>query len=186
MLVILTMILILVIIVYLNNNKENGNKKKNQQNILEDKKTNIKLYSKVNKKELTKSDYTYYIPKKKVRFYDEPVVYRCNPADNPEDKFINEYVWQSKLFCENENPHEFSDSELAKYRNGVFDFNSHINRDSNGDMFTPVDNINEYILTNPNMEGKSIAEVYDELTKQKYNSEYTDLYKNGMEPAFTE
>jgi hypothetical protein len=36
------------------------------------------------------------------------------------------------------------------------------------------------------MDGKSIAEVYDELTKQKYNSEYTDLYANGMEPAFTE
>lgn len=186
MLVILTMMIILVIIAYLNNNKENGNKKKNQQNILEDKKTNIKLYSKVNKKELTNSNYTYYIPKKKVRFYDEPVVYRCNKADNPEDKFINEYVWKSKLFCENSDPNEFSESALAKYRDGVFDFNSHINRDSNGDMFTPVDNINEYILTNPDLNDKSIAEVYDELTKQKYNSEYHDLYANGVQPAFTE
>jgi hypothetical protein len=187
MLVILTMMIILVIIAYLNNNnKENGNKKKNQQNILEDKKTNIKLYSKVNKKELTKSNYTYYIPKKKVRFYDEPVVYRCNKADNPEDKFINEYVWKSKLFCDNNDPNEFSEANLAKYRDGVFDFNSHINRDSNGDMFTPVDNINEYILTNPDLNDKSIAEVYDELTKQKYNSEYHDLYANGVQPAFTE
>lgn len=186
MLVILTLIILLIVTVYiLNNNKEDGKKKKNQS-ILENKKTNIKLYSKVNKKEVTKSDYDYYIPKKKVRFYDEPVVYRCNKADNPEDKFINEYVWKSKLFCDNVDPNEFSESALAKYRNGVFDFNSHINRDSNGDMFTPVDNINELILNNPDMNGKSIAEVYDELTKQKYNSEYHDLYANGMEPAFTE
>ena len=188
MIVILTIIIFIFIIYILNNNKENGKKKVNN-NILEDKKINIKLYSKVNKKEITKTDYDYYIPKKKVRFYDEPVVYRCNKADNPEDKFINEYVWKSKLFCEDSDPNklnEFSESELAKYRDGVFDFNSHINRDSNGDMFTPVDNINELILNNPDMAGKSIAEVYDELTRQKYNSEYTDLYANGMEPAFTE
>ena len=186
MLIVLITLVVLTIIVYvLNNNKEDGSKKK-KRNILEDKKTNIKLYSKVNKKELTKSNYTYYIPKKKVRFYDEPVVYRCNKADNPEDKFINEYVWKSKLFCDNTFPNEFSEANLAKYRDGVFDFNSHINRDSNGDMFTPVDNINEYILTNPDLNDKSIAEVYDELTKQKYNSEYHDLYANGVQPAFTE
>ena len=113
-------------------------------------------------------------------------MYRCNKADNPEDKFINEYVWKSKLFCNNDEADLYNDSELAKYRDGVFDFNSHINRDSNGDMFTPVDNINEYILTNPDLNDKSIAEVYDELTKQKYNSEYTDLYANGVQPAFTE
>ena len=170
-----------IVIYYLYNNKNEVKKNK-----LEDDKINIKLYSKTNKKELTKSNYTYYLPKKKVRFYDEPVVYRCLKADNPEDKFINEYVWKSKLFCENSDQNLYNDSELAKYRDGVFDFNSHINRDSNGDMFTPVDNINEYILNNPDMNGKSIAEVYDELTKQKYNSEYTDLYANGVQPAFTE
>jgi len=185
MLIILVTFIVLAIVIYhLNNQKENGNKRR--KNILEDKKTNIKLYSKVNKKEVTKSEYDYYIPKKKVRFYDEPVVYRCEKADNPEDKFINEYVWKSKLFCNNEDKSLYNDSELAKYRDGVFDFNSHINRDSNGDMFTPVDNINELILNNPDMANKSIAEVYDDLTRQKYNSEYTDLYKNGMEPAFTE
>jgi hypothetical protein len=182
MLIILLILIILTIVFYSLNKKENGNKK----NIIEDKKTKIKLYSKVNKKDLTKSNYTYYIPKKKVRFYDEPVVYRCNKADNPEDKFINEYVWKSKLFCENNDPYKLSDKEVDKYRDGVFNFNSHINRDSNGDMFTPVDNINELILNNPDMNGKSIAEVYDDLTRQKYNSEYTDLYANGMEPAFTE
>jgi hypothetical protein len=190
MLVILTMIILLIFTVYiLNNNKVNGKKKNNNKNILENKKTNIKLYSKINKKELTKSDYTYYIPKKKVRFYDEPIVNRCNQADNPEDKFINEYVWKSKLFCDNSEPNELnelSEFDLAKYRDKVFDFNSHINRDSNGDMFTPVDNINEYILNNPDMTDKSIAEVYDELTRQKYNSEYTNLYANGVQPAFTE
>jgi hypothetical protein len=186
MLLILTILIILTTFVYyLNRNQENHKKNKNKS-IIEDKKTNIKLYSKVNKKDLTHSDYTYYIPKKKVRFYDEPVVYRCIKADNPEDKFINEYVWQSKLFCDSNDPHEFSESELAKYRSGVFDFNSHINRDSNGDMFTPVDNVNEMILNNPDFNGKSIAEVYDELTKQKYSNEYHDLYANGMEPAFTE
>lgn len=187
MLIILLITIIFFFIFYIQKNgiyKEKGEKVK--KNIIEDKKTNIKLYSKVNKKELTKSNHTYYIPKKKVRFYDEPVVYRCMKADNPEDKFINDYVWQSKLFCNNVDPNEFSEDGLAKYRNGVFDFNSHINRDSNGDMFTPVDNINEYILNNPDLNGKSIAEVYDELTKQKYNSEYTDLYANGVRPAFTE
>jgi len=182
MLINLLILSVLGIVVYYLYNNKNGVKK----NKVEDDKINIKLYSKVNKKELTKSNYTYYLPKKKVRFYDEPVVYRCNKADNPEDKFINEYVWKSKLFCENSDLNLYNDSELAKYRDGVFDFNSHINRDSNGDMFTPVDNINEYILNNPDMNGKSIAEVYDELTKQKYNTEYTDLYANGVQPAFTE
>lgn len=188
MLIILLILIMLLIILYVQKNrkdKEDGSTNA-KKNIITDKKTNIKLYSKVNKKELTNSNYTYYIPKKKVRFYDEPVVYRCNKADNPEDKFINEYVWQSKLFCENVDPNEFSEDSLAKYRNGVFDFNSHINRDSNGDMFTPVDNINEYILNNPDLNNKSIAEVYDDLTKQKYNSEYHDLYANGVQPAFTE
>jgi hypothetical protein len=182
MLINLLILSVLGIVVYYLYNNKNGVKK----NKVEDDKINIKLYSKANKKELTKSNYTYYLPKKKVRFYDEPVVYRCNKADNPEDKFINEYVWKSKLFCENSDSNLYNDSELAKYRDGVFDFNSHINRDSNGDMFTPVDNINEYILNNPDMNGKSIAEVYDELTKQKYNTEYTDLYANGVQPAFTE
>jgi len=182
MLINLLILSVLGIVVYYLYNNKNGVKK----NKVEDDKINIKLYSKANKKELTKSNYTYYLPKKKVRFYDEPVVYRCNKADNPEDKFINEYVWKSKLFCENSDLNLYNDSELAKYRDGVFDFNSHINRDSNGDMFTPVDNINEYILNNPDMNGKSIAEVYDELTKQKYNTEYTDLYANGVQPAFTE
>jgi hypothetical protein len=185
MLLILTILFILLIIVYFQNNNQKNNKNKNTS-ILENKKTNIKLYNKVNKKKLTNSNYTYYIPKKRVRFYDEPVVYRCNKADNPEDKFINEYVWKSKLFCNNDDPHAYSDSELAKYRNGVFDFNSHINRDSNGDVFTPVDNINEMILNNPELNGKSIGEVYDQLTKQKYSSEYNDLYTSGMEPAFSE
>jgi hypothetical protein len=188
MLIILVILIMLIFILYVRNIKNDGenDKTNGKKNIFADKKTNIKLYSKVNKKELTNSNYRYYIPKKKVRFYDEPVVYRCNKADNPEDKFINEYVWKSKLFCENTDPNEFSEDSLAKYRNGVFNFNSHINRDSNGDMFTPVDNINEYILNNPDLNGKSIAEVYDELTKQKYNSEYTDLYANGVQPAFTE
>jgi len=187
-LIILLILLVTVITLNYVQNKNNTPKKikNNKKSILENEKLKLNLYSKVNKKEATCSDYTYYIPKKKVRFYDEPVRYRCNKADNPEDKFINEYVWKSKLFCNNDDPHKFSNQDLATYRDGVFDFQNHINRDSNGDMFTPVDNINEYILNNPDLNGKSIAEVYDELTKQKYNNEYKDLYQNGIQPAFTE
>ena len=98
-----------------------------------------------------------------------PIQYDClpnNAFETEEDKFIDNYVYKSKLFCK-KNTDDYAKKNLAIYRDRFFDFRNKTNIDTN--MITPVDNINEMRLLNPELQGQSIADIYDTLTSNKPN-----------------
>lgn len=103
-----------------------------------------------------------------------PQDYRYKESDfeTEQDKFIDEYVYQSKLYKPQPNL-EMNKQNLANYRERFFDFRNKTNIDSN--MITEVDNINEMKLLNPDLMDQSIGDIYDSLTNNKQN--YLNIYQ---------
>jgi hypothetical protein len=100
-----------------------------------------------------------------------PQDYRYKESDfeTEQDKFIDEYVFQSKLYKPAPKT-DITQQNLANYRERFFDFRNKTNIDTN--MITEVDNINEMKLLNPDLEGKSIGDIYDSLTSNKQNMNF--------------
>ncbi len=107
--------------------------------------------------------------KKYKTFVSKPLQYQCIDDDeitSDEDKFINDYVFNSKLYC-NKTEIDYSKKDLAEYRDGFFDFRNKTNISTN--LITPVDNVNEMLLLNPDLSGQNISDIYDNLVDNKRN-----------------
>ena len=139
--------------------------KKNKQNNFQQKNKKIKLLTREDECERDKKErkqlktYIYPMP----QYYD----FKDSDYETPEDKFIFEYVYHNRLFKDNKGK-DPARIELANYRDKLFDFRNSTNIDTN--MITSVDNINEMTLTNPDLQGKSIGDIYDSLTSNKQNA----------------
>lgn len=99
-------------------------------------------------------------------FVARPIYYdktKESDFESDEDKFIDEYVIKSKLFNSTSNNFLIN---LAEYRDNFFDFRNKTNISSN--LFTPVDKVNEMILLKPDLTGKNISDIYDDLVDNKY------------------
>jgi hypothetical protein len=150
------LIILLYVIVSNKNNKQNNFQQKNKK---------IKLLTREDECERDKKErkqlktYIYPMP----QYYD----FKDEDYETPEDKFIFEYVYQNRLFKDNKGQ-DPTRIELGNYRDKLFDFRNSTNIDTN--MITPVDNINEMMLTNPDLQGKSIGDIYDSLTSNKVNA----------------
>ena len=102
-------------------------------------------------------------------------IYKESDFKTEQDKFIDEYVFQSRL----NKPTlkiDTTKQNLANYRERFFDFRNKTNIDTN--MITEVDNINEMKLLNPDLMGKSIGDIYDSLTSNKQNINFNIFNKN--------
>jgi hypothetical protein len=151
----IVIIIILLIVLYfvINNKKENGMKNIDQKNI------NF----------ITKENRCKYNKKYKT-FISKPLQYQCLEDDevtSDEDKFINEYVFKTKLYCDKTNKPDYSKKDLAEYRDGFFDFRNKTNISTN--LITPIDNVNEMILNNPDLSNQNISDIYDNLVDNKQN-----------------
>jgi hypothetical protein len=107
--------------------------------------------------------------KKYKTFVSAPIQYQCIDNDeitSDEDKFINDYVFNYKLYC-NKTQTNYSKKDLAEYRDGFFDFRNKTNISTN--LITPVDNVNEMLLLNPDLSGQNISDIYDNLVDNKRN-----------------
>ena len=139
--------------------------KRNKQNNFEQKNKKIKLLMREDECERDKKE------RKKLKTYIYPMPqyydFKDEDYETPEDKFIFEYVYHNRLFKDNKGQ-DPSRIELGIYRDKLFDFRNSTNIDTN--MITSVDNINEMILTNPDLQGKSIGDIYDSLTSNKQNA----------------
>ena len=60
--------------------------------------------------------------------------------------------------------------DLAEYRDAFFNFRNKTNISTN--LITPIDNINEMRLLNPDLSGKNISDIYDDLVSNKQNLIY--------------
>ena len=116
------------------------------------------------------------INKKFKTFVSRPIQYDCiddKEFETYQDKFIDEYVFKSKLFCKNiseNNPKKYAKKDLAEYRDAFFNFRNKTNISTN--LITPIDNINEMRLLNPDLSGKNISDIYDDLVSNKQNLLY--------------
>jgi hypothetical protein len=114
--------------------------------------------------------------KKFKTFVSRPIQYDCidnKEFETYEDKFIDEYVFKSKLFCKNiseNNPKKYAKKDLAEYRDAFFNFRNKTNISTN--LITPIDNINEMRLLNPDLSGENISDIYDKLVSNKQNLLY--------------
>ena len=111
--------------------------------------------------------------KKKFKtFVSRPIQYDClndEEFETEEDKFIDDYVFKSRLFCKKP-INNLAKKDLAEYRDAFFNFRNKTNISTN--LITPIDNINEMRLLNPDLTGKSISDIYDELVSNKQNLIY--------------
>lgn len=110
--------------------------------------------------------------KKFKSFVSKPIQYDClknEEFETKEDKFIDDYVFKSRLFCKKPN-FSFSKKDLAEYRDAFFNFRNKTNISTN--LITPIDNINEMRLLNPDLSGKNISDIYDDLVSNKQNLVY--------------
>jgi hypothetical protein len=157
---IVTIILIIIIVLYISSQIVNNKSKSNRMTTLDN--TDINLITKENRCKNKKKYKT---------FISRPIQYDC--LDNAEftsedDKFIDEYVFKSRLFCDKTKENtDYSKKNLAEYRDGFFDFRNKTNISTN--LITPVDNVNEMILTNPDLTGQNISDIYDKLVDNKQN-----------------
>ena len=156
----IVIILIIIIGLYFAAKVMNDKKKSNNMVNLDNK--NIKLITKENRCKNIKKYKT---------FVSKPLQYQCLDDDEvttDEDKFINEYVFKSKLYCDKNNTEkDYSKKDLAEYRDGFFDFRNKTNISTN--LITPIDNVNEMLLTNPDLTGQNISDIYDKLVDNKQN-----------------
>ena len=110
---------------------------------------------------------------KKIKtFISRPIQYDCLSDDKfetEEDKFIDEYVFKSRLFCKNKEP-ELTKNELAEYRDKFFNFRNKTNISTN--LISSTENINELLLDQGDLNGKNISDVYDDLVSNKNNLVY--------------
>jgi hypothetical protein len=169
--IIICLLLVLLITVQYRRNK------KNSENgginlITRNKKNNINLIGRKRGFEKRNTKYDYYT-KKRVRFADEPTYYDCPREENlsERDKFIDEYVFNNRVFCKNKATP--IDTPLAEYRRDIFDFREKTNQIANN--YSPVDRIDEMIVNNPDLSGMKIADVYDALTSNEFNTNYTSI-----------
>jgi len=159
--IIITLMIILLYVIVVTNKTNKTNKTNNFEQ------TNKKI------KMLTREDECNIIKKerkeRKTYIYKMPQYYDFKDSDyeTPEDKFIFEYVYKNRLF-KDDTGRDPTRIELGNYRDKLFDFRNSTNIDTN--MITAVDNINEMILTNPDLQGKSIGDIYDSLTSNKQNA----------------
>jgi hypothetical protein len=155
-------VIILIIVILLYFTVKNSDNKKKSNNMINLDNTDIKLITKENR---CKNE------KKYKTFISKPIQYQCLDDDEittDEDRFINEYVFKSKLYCDKSViKTDYSKKDLAEYRDGFFDFRNKTNISTN--LITPVDNVNEMILTNPDLNGKNISDIYDDLVDNKQN-----------------
>jgi hypothetical protein len=110
---------------------------------------------------------------KKIKtFISRPIQYDCLTDDKfetEEDKFIDEYVFKSNLFCKKTEP-EPTKNELAEYRDSFFNFRNKTNISTN--LISSTENINELLLGQGDLNGKNIGDVYDDLVSNKNNLVY--------------
>lgn len=98
--------------------------------------------------------YMYYITKQKDETFG--VDYIPNDASNVH---LNDFKNNKKIITD---PcYDAESDNVDKYRNEFFSFQTRINNTSH--LNDPVDNINIVGLENPDMIGKNISEIYDEL-----------------------
>ena len=170
-------ILILILVLYLTVRHKNNYPKTELNLITKDK---------VSKLKHNKNDY-YTKPVKRVRFADTPEYMKCpygrtSYTDNPKDeedvrnRFIDEYVFNNRVNCNNK-PND-TNIELDEYRRDVFDFRNKTNQIANN--HSPVDNINEVIVNNPDLSGMKISDIYDKLTSNDFNTTYTKIDDNDV------
>ena len=151
--IVIIIILILILYFVMNNKKDNGMKNIDEQNI------NF----------ITKENRCKYNKKYKT-FISKPIQYQCLDDDEfttDKDKFIDDYVFKSRLFCDKNKKPDYSKTDLAEYRDNFFDFRNKTNISTN--LITPVDNVNEMILNNPDLTGQNISDIYDNLVDNKQN-----------------
>ena len=166
--IIIILLLVLVLTVQYKNYKRNNinffTRKKN---------SNVNLIGKSKGQQMRNNKYEYY-SKKKVRFADQPTYYDCPRQEqmNEQDRFIDEYVYNSRVFCKNK-PAPTSETPLAEYRRDIFDFREKTNQIANN--YSPVDRMDEMIVNNPNLQGMKISEVYDALTSNEFNTSYDSI-----------
>lgn len=195
--IIIILILLLALYLSIKYKKYNSfNNKKNKQNIKHNIKTDkntevihekiksndIKLINRKVGVSLRDNKYEYYT-KKRVRFEDEPTYYDC-PNDNKlneQDKFIDEYVYNNKVFCKNKATKQ--PLPLAEYRRDIFEFRNKTNQIANN--YSPIDRIDEMIVNNPDLSGMKISVVYDALTSNEFNTNHKSInmpetYEDGI------
>jgi hypothetical protein len=154
--IIIIVILTLLLFVVVTNNKTNNFEQKNKKLNMLNREDECNKIRRENKQRKT--------------YIDTPIQYyqfEDNEYETPEDKFIFHYVHNNQFFKENKGQ-DPTRIELADYRDKFVDFRNSTNIDTN--MITAVDNINEMILTNPDLQGKSISDIYDSLTSNKQNA----------------
>ncbi len=156
--IIIIAILVLLLYVILSNNR-------NKPNSFEQKNKNLKMLTREDECNIVRKERK----EKKTYIYPMPQYYQFKDEEyeTPEDKFIFEYVYHNRLFKDDKGK-DPTRIDLANYRDKLFDFRNSTNIDTN--MITPVDNINEMTLTNPELQGKSIGDIYDSLTSNKQNA----------------
>ena len=189
--IIICLLLVLLITVQYRRNRrncENGG----INLITRNKKNNIDLIGRKKGAEIRNNKYNYYT-KKRVRFSDSPTYYDCPKQENlsEQDKFIDEYVFNNRVFCKNKATNQTS--PLAEYRRDFFDFREKTNQIANN--YSPVDRINEMIVNNnqniehqnfdpkirstrgfnQDLNGLKISEVYDALTSNEFNTNHTGI-----------
>jgi hypothetical protein len=131
---------------------------KNNMSIISDKKINF-----ITKENRCKNN------KKFKDFVSRPIQYDCvdeEKFETIEDKFIDDYVFKSRLFCDKEKI-DYSKKDLAEYRDSFFNFRNKTNISTN--LITPIDKVNEMRLLNPDLTGKNISDIYDELMDNSVN-----------------
>ena len=171
--IIICLLLVLLITVQYKKNKKDKKNSFNQKLSKKLANNNIKVIKNINKPLKKQKNYNYY-SKKKVRFADKPTYYDCPVEKNlsEQDKFLDEYVFNNRIFCKNKSQ-KSEDTSLAEYRRDVFDFREKTNQIANN--YSPVDRINEMILNNPDLSGMKISNIYDGLTSNEFNTNYTSI-----------
>ena len=155
-LIIVILTILLYIVVISNKSKTNNFEQKNKK---------INMLTREDECNIIKKE-----RKERKTYIETPIQYYQfddNEYETPEDKFIFHYVHNNQFFKDNKGQ-DPTRIELGNYRDKLFDFRNSTNIDTN--MITPVDNINEMILTNPDLQGKSIGDIYDSLTSNKQNA----------------
>jgi hypothetical protein len=191
--IIICLLLVLLITVQYRRNRRNKKTKKNKINHFEEdlsdklNDNNINVIGKNKGQEMRTTKYNYYT-KKRVRFSDERpassgeaafayarelTYYDCPKEENlsEQDRFIDEYVFNNRVFCKNKATP--IDSPLAEYRRDIFDFRDKTNQIANN--YSPVDRIDEMIVNSPDLSGMKIADIYNGLTSNEFNTNYTSI-----------
>ena len=167
-------IILLLLVLFISVKYRRNNYKKNTVNNFENIKENkLNLINRKKGSNMRRTKYDYYT-KKKVRFADNPSYLDCpskHELKDDEDRFIDEYVFNSKIHCHNSPPP--NKTNLSEYRRDFFEFRNKTNQIANN--YSPVDRINETIVSNPDLSGEKISDIYDALTSNDFNTSYTKI-----------